>query len=86
MLWLARAPQLPVPDPTPFGLRWLPAPFLEQVAARKVLTASPVQHTIGIPDLPILIGQPFSFQALSRSSAAASGAAWTDAVTVTVTP
>ncbi|MCP3995295.1 MAG: DUF1565 domain-containing protein [bacterium] len=86
VLWLARSLQLPVPDPTPFGDRWLPAPFLELVATRKVLTSNPLRYTVYVPDLPILIGQPFSFQALSRSSAAPAGAAWTDAVTVTLTP
>ncbi|MCP3920777.1 MAG: hypothetical protein GY711_35060 [bacterium] len=78
--------QLAVRDATPFGDRWLPLPLLELVAMHKVVTAAPVRHTIYVPDLPILIRQPFSFQALSRSSAAPAGAAWTDAITVTITP
>ncbi|MCP3916401.1 MAG: DUF1565 domain-containing protein [bacterium] len=86
VLWLARSLQLAVPDPTPFGDRWLPEPFLELVATRKVPTAQPIRYTVYVPDLPVLIGQPFSFQALSRSSAAPAGAAWTDAVTVRMTP
>ncbi|MCP3920905.1 MAG: DUF1565 domain-containing protein [bacterium] len=86
VLWLARSLQLPTPVATPFGDRWLPEPLLELVATHKVQTSDPVLHTVYVPDLPILIGQPFSFQALSRSSAAFSGAGWTDAVTVMVTP
>ncbi|MCP3918456.1 MAG: DUF1565 domain-containing protein [bacterium] len=84
VLWLARSTQLPVADSTPFGERWLPLVLLELVTTEKVLTSDPVRHTVYVPDNPALIGMPFSFQALSRSSNAPAGSAWGDAVTVTV--
>ncbi|MCP3917661.1 MAG: hypothetical protein GY711_19110 [bacterium] len=52
----------------------------------KVRTADPFRDVVYIPDVPALIGMQFSFQALSRSSAAPAGAAWTDAITTTITP
>ncbi|MCP3919589.1 MAG: DUF1565 domain-containing protein [bacterium] len=84
-LWLARAAQLPIPNSTPFGDQWIPTPS-ELVAQRKVLSTNPIEYTVYVPNLPALIGRPFTFQALSRSSTAPAGAAWTDAVTVTLTP
>ncbi|MCP3915279.1 MAG: DUF1565 domain-containing protein [bacterium] len=85
VLWLARGQQLAVPDATPFGDRWLPLPLLELVATRKALTSAPILVTVHVPDDPALVGQPLSFQALSRSSTSPAGGTWTLAKTVILT-
>ncbi|MCP3916820.1 MAG: DUF1565 domain-containing protein [bacterium] len=85
-LYLARTDQLPVPDPTPFGLRWLPQSQLELIGMHKVLSPHALVHTVYVPNAPGLIGMAFSFQVLARSSAAPAGAAWGDAHTVVFTP
>ena len=85
-LYLTRTGQLAMPLATPFGEQWLPTAFLELVGTHKVLTPQPVRRTVYVPDDPGLIGMEFSFQALSRSSGAPQGAAWTDARTVVFTP
>ncbi|MCP3918101.1 MAG: hypothetical protein GY711_21340 [bacterium] len=85
-LYLARTTQLPVPDATPFGLRWLPQNQLELIGMHKVLSPHALVHTVYVPNAPGLIGMQFSFQVLARSTAAPAGAAWGDAHTVEFTP
>ncbi|MCP3916592.1 MAG: DUF1565 domain-containing protein [bacterium] len=85
-LYLARTGQLATPLATPFGEQWLPTAFLELVGTHKVMSPDPARRTVYVPNDPGLIGMEFSFQALSRSSNAPQGAAWTDARTVVLTP
>ncbi len=75
-----------MPDPTPFGDRFLPRPLLELVTTRKSTDPAPIFFQAPIPNDPALVGLPFSFQALSRTSTSPTGASWTLAKTVTVTP
>jgi hypothetical protein len=80
-----RGPQTASPIVEVFGQRWLPVGDVERIGA--VLTQGDTASVLEVtlPNDGVLAGQELSFQALVRTDEAPAGAAWSNAVSLTVT-
>ena len=84
-LWLALAPPTP-PQGTPFGSYCLDPSLAVSLATVPVRPGRPWVLRRTLPNNPLLVGQTFSFQALTTSNAAPLGQAYTNAISFVVLP
>lgn len=84
-LWLALAPLTPAQG-TPFGSYFLDPSLAVHLATVPVRPGRPWVLRRTLPNNPVLVGQTFSFQALTSSSAAPLGQAYTNAISFVVLP
>jgi hypothetical protein len=80
--WVVAGVEAAAPLATAFGDRWLSnATPLASIA----IVAAPATTSFAVPNDPNLVGSELAFQALVRSPASPTGAAWSNPALVTVT-
>jgi hypothetical protein len=84
-LWFAPAPLI-APQSTPFGLSYLDPSLAASLGSVPVRPGRPFVLRRTLPSNPLLVGRTFSFQALTSSSAAPQGQAYTNAISFVVLP
>lgn len=84
-LWFAPAP-LTVPQATPFGSFYLDPSLAAVLGTVPVRPGRPFVLRRTLPGNPALVGRTFSFQALTSSSAAPQGQAYTNPISFVVLP